>query len=120
LVMTGALVVMLLVPLYFGITALVRNADRLEGWSRTVATMSIPGPPAWLDSLPLIGTKVATRWREFAADGPSAWAEQVSPYARTLVGWFVGQVGSMAFVLLQFVLTIVIAAILYSNGEQAV
>jgi len=43
-----------------------------------------------------------------------------APYGQTLVLWFVGQVGGVGSLLLQFLLTVIIAAILYSNGETAV
>ena len=33
--------------------------------------------------------------------------------------WFVGQVGSIGLLLVQFLLTVIIAAILYANGETA-
>jgi predicted PurR-regulated permease PerM len=118
-VMTTALLLTLVLPLFFGIATLVRNADRLEAWSRAVATMSVPPPPEWVEAVPLVGTKVAAYWRQLAVAGVSEWSAHVLPFARTLVLWFVGQVGSVALVLLQFLLTVVIAGILYTNGERA-
>src|SRR5262249_48418054 len=41
------------------------------------------------------------------------------PYARTVVQWLAGQAGSFGLLLLHFLLTVVIAAILYATGETA-
>ena len=118
-VMTSTLLVTLLLPLFFGITTLVRNAHRIEEWSSTVASMTIPPPPAWVEAVPIVGPKAAARWLQLSVAAPSELSSMVLPFARRLVLWFVGQVGSIAFVLLQFLLTVVIAAILYARGEHA-
>jgi predicted PurR-regulated permease PerM len=35
------------------------------------------------------------------------------------VGWFVSQVGNLGMITLQFLLTVIIAAVLFANGEEA-
>jgi predicted PurR-regulated permease PerM len=117
--MTITLLLILVVPLYFGIDAIVENAERVAGWSKSLATLTIPQPPAWLQTLPVVGAKLAGRWQQLAAAGPEEVSARLSPYARTLVLWFVGQVGNIGLLLVQFLLTVVIAAILYANGERA-
>jgi predicted PurR-regulated permease PerM len=117
--MTLVLLLVLVVPLYVAITTIVENADRIAGWSKALATLSIPQPPSWLQGIPLIGAKATTRWQEIANETPEALAARILPYARLVVAWFAGQVGSLGLMLVQFLLTVVIAAILYTNGEDA-
>jgi predicted PurR-regulated permease PerM len=119
MVMTIALLLILVVPLYFGIAAIVENAKRLVEWSESLATFSVPPLPAWVESLPLVGGRIAARWQTLAAARPEDVASHLAPYARALVLWFVGQVGGVGLLLLQFLLTVIIAAILYANGETA-
>ena len=116
-VMTLLLLLVLVVPLYFAIHAIVENGEVIADWS--VATLTIPAPPQWVEGLPLVGTRLAARWHELAAAGPEDLAARLTPVARTLAVWFVGQVGSIGSLLVQFLLTVVIAAILYRNGEAA-
>ena len=116
--MTVMLLLVLVVPLYFAIHAIVDNAEVIADWS--VATLTIPAPPDWVAGLPLVGSGIAERWHALAAAGPEDLAARLSPVARTLAVWFVGQVGSIGSLVLQFVLTVIIAAILYRNGETAV
>jgi predicted PurR-regulated permease PerM len=118
-VMTITLLLILVVPLYFGIDAIVENAPRITEWSKSLATLSIPEPPAWVETVPLVGARLAGRWQQLAATAPEELSARLSPYARNLALWFVGQVGSIGLLLLQFLLTVIIAAILYANGETA-
>jgi predicted PurR-regulated permease PerM len=118
-VMAGVLLLILVVPLYFGIDALVGNAERIAGWSKKLAMLTVPQPPPWVETLPVVGAKLARRWQQLAAAGPGEVAVHVSPYVAKLVVWFVRQVGGIGLLLLQFLLTVVIAAVLYANGETA-
>ena len=117
--MTTALLLMLMVPLYFAITTIVDNAELVAGWSKSLARLAAQPPPAWVAALPVVGAKLAARWQQLAAAGPEELAVHLSPHAQTLVVWFVGQVGSIGMLLVQFLLTVIIAAILYANGETA-
>jgi len=119
-VMTIALLLILLVPFYFGVTAIVENAKQISEWSKSLATLTIPPPPSWVAALPLIGSKLAARWQQVAAASPEEVSAHLAPFARWVVLWFVGQVGSLGLLLLQFLLTVVVVAILYSNGETVV
>ena len=117
--MTLALLLILVVPLYLGSETIVENADRIADWSKALTTLAVPLPPAWVEGLPVMGTKVAARWQEVAAAGPEDLAARIAPYARELAVWFVGQVGSVGLLLVHFLLTVIIAAILFANGEAA-
>jgi predicted PurR-regulated permease PerM len=117
--MTIVLLLVLVVPLYFGITAIVGNAKRLVDWSQSLGTFTVPPLPGWVESLPLLGAKIAARWQKLMAAHPEELSARLAPYAQKLVLWFVGQVGSVGLLLLQFLLAVIIAAILYANGETA-
>lgn len=119
MVMTLALLLILVVPLYFGISAIVGNAKQVAVWSQSLTTVSLPPPPTWIESIPLFGAKLAARWQNLAAAPPEELSARVAPYAQKLVLWFVGQVGGIGLLFGQFLLTVIIAAIFYSNGETA-
>jgi predicted PurR-regulated permease PerM len=116
-VMTMALLMILLVPLYFGITAIVENTKQLAEWSKSLASLTVPQPPAWVAALPVAGPKFAALWQQLAAATPEQVSARLIPFADSAGLWFVGQVGSLGLLLVHFLLTVVIAAILYSNGE---
>jgi len=117
--MTGLLLLMLLVPLYFCVTIIVENVGRIADWSNSLATVTFPQPPAWVAAVPVVGTRLAERWQRFAATSPEELSARLGPFARAGLVWFVGQVGNLGLLLVQFLLTVVVAALLYSNGEAA-
>jgi predicted PurR-regulated permease PerM len=117
--MTITLMLILVVPLYFAIETIVENAERIADWSKTVATLAVPHPPAWVEAFPVVGTKLAARWQQLATASPEEISAHLRPMAQTLALWFVAQVGSIGLLLVQFLLTVIIAAILYANGETA-
>lgn len=118
-VMTLALLMVLLVPVALATIAILQNAERLVGLARSLPAFSIPPPPNWIGRVPLIGSKLVARWGQVSAVGPEGISTYLEPYARTLAVWFVARVGDGGILLVQFLLTVIIAAILYSGGESA-
>jgi len=117
--MTIALLLILVVPLYLGIDSIVENAHRIEAWSNSLATFGVPQPPAWVEALPVVGAKLAARWTQLAAGPDEATIARIAPYARAFALWLAGRVGGIGLLLVQFLLTVIIAAILYAKGETA-
>jgi predicted PurR-regulated permease PerM len=117
--MTVLLLLILVVPLYFAVSAIVENIGEITNWSKSVATLSLSEPPKWVASVPVVGSRIATRWKELAAAGPEHVSEYLSPLAKRLALWLLQQVGNLGLLLIQFLLTVIIAAILYANGEKA-
>src|SRR5262249_35821672 len=89
--MTITLLLLLVVPLYLAIETIVDNAEQIASWSKSIATLAVPQPPAWLEVVPLVGAQLVARWRQFAAASPDEISAHLSPIAHTLVLWFVGQ-----------------------------
>jgi predicted PurR-regulated permease PerM len=116
--MTVALLLVFIVPLSAAIGSIVANASDIVEWTSRLSSVSLPTPPAFVEKIPLVGQKVASTWREYAAKEPEELAEVVRPYAAQVAQWFVAEVGSFGLVTLQFLLTVLISAILYSSGEE--
>jgi predicted PurR-regulated permease PerM len=78
---------------------------------------SLSTPPEWVEHIPLAGEKLAARWSEFAALSPEERSARVIPYVQKALAWFVEQAGNIGMTMLHFLLTVIIAAILYAKGE---
>jgi predicted PurR-regulated permease PerM len=118
--MTAILLLLLFGPLYLAVEAILEQSDRIVALVDTLTTRKLPPPPSWLDPVPLIGHQAATRWAELASLEPQQLAERVMPYVHTAIGWFAEHAGSFGGTLLDFLITIVISAILFAKGEGAV
>jgi predicted PurR-regulated permease PerM len=117
-VMTLGLLLVLVVPLSLAIATLVENADRIVGWGKTLAEFRMPPPPEWVAGLPVVGGRLHQFLGQFAAAGIQEFAARLAPYAGSVTKWFVSEVGSFGMVFLQFLLTVLIASILYAGGES--
>lgn len=118
-IMTLAMLLVLVVPLLLAVTTIVDNAENIAGWSKSVATRQVPPPPDWVEGVPLVGSRIATEWRQLAATPSEELVARATPYIHTAVRWFAGQAGGFALMLLHFLLIVVVTAILYAAGETA-
>jgi len=120
LVMTLALLLLFVVPVALAIVTIAENVDRLAGWVKFASEFHVPEtPPPWLVRLPLVGEAIATTWAQGTSLGLRDLVPKLMPYADDATRWFVGEVGSFGVLLFQFLLTVVIAAVMYSSGEFA-
>jgi predicted PurR-regulated permease PerM len=118
-VMTAALLLVFVAPFTAAIGTLVANADEIAGWAKDLAGVKLPPPPEFVEKIPFVGEKVAALWRTYAAKGFAELAQVITPYTGQITRWFAAEVGNFGLVSLQFLLTVVISAILYSAGEDA-
>jgi predicted PurR-regulated permease PerM len=118
-VMTVVLLMVIVVPLIVGIIAIVGKADEISSRIKTLSAVTIPPPPEWVSNIPLGGRRLAERWQEYAALSHEELAAQITPYAQASLRWFVAKAGSIAGMILQFLLTVIIAAVMYAKGETA-
>jgi len=118
-VMTVILLCVLVVPLWLAIGTIVSNADQIAGWVKSLSTFEVPPPPAWLGRVPLFGGDLAATWERLAVEGLQDLLKKLSPYGVSVLRWFAAEVGVFGVLLLQFLLTVVFAAILYARGEGA-
>ena len=116
-VMTLLILLLLVVPLMLAIVTIVRNADTIVAQAAIVSGYVLSPPPPWVEKLPLIGERAAQLWAQAAAEGSKGLIAQVAPYADDIAKWFVGQAGSVGLVSAQFLLTVILAAVMYAGGE---
>jgi predicted PurR-regulated permease PerM len=117
--MTVLLLCVLVVPLTFAIGTIVSNVDEIAAWARSLAAFKTPAPPAWAIKLPFVGAKIAELWEHVGAAGVQEVTVRVAPYVGGVIKWFAAQVGGVGVLLVEFLLTVVLAAAMYANGESA-
>lgn len=120
LALTVVMLLVLFVPLTVGIVAVVRNADEFAAWvAELQSSFRLPSLPDWVAGLPLVGEKIAEVWNQWATSGMADLARQIKPYATAVLGWLASRAGGFGWILLEFLLTVIIAAIMYAYGESA-
>ena len=118
-VMTAALLLIVFVPLTLAVLTIFGNAEDIAGRIKSLVALTVSPPPEWTERIPFAGAKLSAKWMEFAALTPDDRSARVAPYAAKALQWFLTQAGSVGMMLLSFLLTVIIAAIMYAKGEVA-
>ena len=114
----GMLMVFVL-PFWVAISTFAEYSDDVGAWTRSLQQVAVPLPPEFIDDIPVVGHKITTAWRDAASEGWSALIARLQPYVVRVLQWLAAEAGSVGLVLLQIMLTIAIAAVLYAKGESA-
>jgi predicted PurR-regulated permease PerM len=118
-VITLAMLLVFVLPFWTAVSTIVEYSDEMAQWAKALKDISIPPPPDWVERLPLVGSKAAATWKEYAAQPPEALALKLGPYVGDGVRWIAAEAGGVGRVVVQLLLTIVIAAVMYWGGETA-
>ena len=118
-VSTLVLLLIFVIPLWIAISTVVENSAEIAAWGKALQTYTIPAAPEWVRELPLVGERVADKWEALRAADREALIPRVAPYVGQALSWFVSQVGSFGMLFVHFLLTILLAAILFLQGEAA-
>jgi len=119
LVMVLLLLFAFFLPLLLAIGSVVEHADAIAALPKAIASLSIPLPPPWVATLPVAGARLDAAWRQFAASGPEELAALLAPYQEVASRWILVQLGGAGMRIVEFLVTVLIAAILYASGEKA-
>ncbi len=118
LIMTVALLLVFIVPFLLAFQVTLKNADKIEGWAKEFATYSLPPPPDWVGKLPVVGPKLNKAWQEITAAGPGGLRARLVPYSGEIVKRFTERAGTLAMMFVEFLLTVIISAVLFYSGEK--
>jgi predicted PurR-regulated permease PerM len=116
-VMTLLILMVVIVPMLLVVFTIIDKADDIAYRFKALATFKLPPLPEWVGKIPLAGKKIVDRWQYLAGLSQEDLASQLTPFARRVIGWFVAQAGSVAVMMVQFLLMVITSAILYINGE---
>ena len=119
-VMCVGAIVLLAIPFTLGVGTIVDNAAVVSGWLAKVQTSGLPAAPDWFAKVPLIGDRLTSGWNDLGQSGPDGVGQQLEPYVAKAFRWVLDTVGSVGVILVQFLLMVGIAAVMYAKGETAV
>jgi len=117
LVMTAGMLLVLILPLTLAVRTILLNVDAMKDWIKGFSAEGLPPLPEGLGNLPLVGERIAEMWTNAAAAGPGGLSAELSPYAQKVLTWFVNNAGGFGLIIAQFLLALVMTAILYAKGE---
>src|SRR5262249_55282399 len=110
-VMTLVMLMLIVAPVAVGVATVVEHSGTIVAWSRSLAEFSLPAPPEWLRSLPLVGNRIALGWQKVASAGPEALATHVTPFLKGIALWVISQAGGLGALFVQLLLTVAVSGI---------
>src|SRR5512139_608904 len=116
-VMSLGLLAILIVPLAVALQAVVGHAGDIAGLLERLPAMQLPAAPDWVANVPLAGERLQSAWNELADEGLASVMAQAQPYVREAAAWLAARAGGILGLLLQFLLIVVLSAVLYAGGE---
>ncbi|HEU0204062.1 MAG TPA: AI-2E family transporter YdiK [Burkholderiaceae bacterium] len=117
--MTLVLLLAFVLPLSWAIGTVALNAEEIVEQAKALASFRMPEPPRWIADLPFVGRAAAQAWQQAAASGVEGLMARLTPYVGGATRWLVASAGNVGYLSLQFLLTLVLAAIMYAHGEKA-
>jgi predicted PurR-regulated permease PerM len=117
--MTAIMLAALAVPLTLAVVAVIERSDDLIDWSKGVMARGLPEPPAWTGKIPVVGHKITAEWQKLSGESGAALRARFDPYARDVARWLLVQAGTLGGLFVQLLLTVIVCAILYAQGETA-
>jgi predicted PurR-regulated permease PerM len=118
-VMMGVLVLVFVIPFSLAVGTIVEGAPQISAWGKHLQEFHLPAPPDWVARLPMFGSDLSDAWQKVVDAGPKELTTKLSPYIRDTAGWLVSKAGNFGMLLIHFILTLLLAALLYLNGEDA-
>ena len=117
LVLTLVLLAIFILPIALAARAMLTGVDDIASLASLLSGLTVPAAPGWVAGIPLLGPKMAESWNAIASAGPEGLVVKLEPHLRSFGGWFAAHAGTVASLLVQFLITTVFAAVLYSGGE---
>ena len=118
-VMTLLVLLVFIVPFALAISTMLDAAGRSPTVMNAFLTKGLGPPPAWIDDIPVVGSQMAAEWQAVSAGGPEALAAVLQPYGRSAAAWAIAATGGVGRMVVLILLTVVLVAILYADGETA-
>ncbi|HSB44252.1 MAG TPA: AI-2E family transporter YdiK [Nitrospira sp.] len=117
--MTLLLLAVFVVPFSILIGALVQNFHQIIDWTTGLSNFTLPPPPDWLEKIPMVGPRMASRWQQFATLSRDEMTTRLSPYLVGVITWVAQQMGGLGSLLVQIILTVFVSSVFYATGESA-
>jgi predicted PurR-regulated permease PerM len=115
--MSLALLAILIVPITVAIDAILKHTADLAALAARLVEAQLPPAPGWLARFPIVGERVAATWNDLSGEGLPDLVARAEPHARAAVAWLAQHAGGFAMLVVNFLLVVILAAVLYSGGE---
>jgi len=117
LLMVLIVAVVVVLPLGLAVPSGADDAEHLRALLQDAVAAGLPGPPDWLDEVPLIGPTLSDLWSTWAAD-LTAMVAFFKPYFGVAAQFALSLLLGLANGVLEFLLALLVAFFFFASGER--
>jgi predicted PurR-regulated permease PerM len=117
--MIGALLLIVILPCVVAIASIVSHMDQITDWANSLKQFDMPPPPSFLGRIPLVGARLVAAWQRLESMTADGLSKHLAPYTGAVTSWVLSKAGSVGMLVIQFIFTMFIAAVLYAQGDSA-
>lgn len=118
-IMLLILLIVIVLPLYAAVSTLAEHSSEIMGVIKHLPDYALPPPPGWVGDIPMVGQRISEEWQRLSDAGPGGLLARVEPYVTVAARWLFGHAALVGVFVIHMVVTIIIAGILYNQGEAA-
>ncbi len=118
-VMTVLLLLVVVLPFVGAFGTILSHREAIVGAVERLQNADLPPAPAWVAKVPVVGEKAAAAWESARGADAKELAAAVGPYARQATSWLLSTLGSIGGLFGQLLLTVIVAAVFFSLGDEA-
>jgi predicted PurR-regulated permease PerM len=118
-VMLIILLFVIALPLYEAISTLAVHGSDIMGTIKGLPQYALAPPPSWVGDIPLAGERITHEWQTLSDAGPGGLLAKLEPYLTIVARWMLGHAAAVGVFVIHMFVTIIIAGILYNQGEAA-
>jgi len=118
MLVTLLLLIIIIVPCLMFAGSLVETAQKLSA-DLSKGSLNIPAPPEKIKSWPVIGDTLHNFW-SLSSENLTAAVSKVAPHLKVFGLWLLNTAAGAGFGIVSFVISIIIAGVLLTNGERGV
>ncbi|RYZ82686.1 MAG: hypothetical protein EOP06_21275, partial [Proteobacteria bacterium] len=116
-IMMLGLALAVLLPLALGFSTIVSLVNQVGHWTQGLENMQVPGPPQWLQGIPLVGNELTNTWQRMAQTDLQQVFTAVKPYLKTGGALLASTMGSFGMFFVHLSLTVINMKYLRSAEE---
>ncbi|KAG0928216.1 hypothetical protein G6F31_017788 [Rhizopus arrhizus] len=113
------LLFVIVLPLYQVISTLAEHGGAITAAVKSLPEYALLAPPGWVRAIPLAGPRIAQEWQTLSDAGAGGLLARLEPYLTIAAHWLLSHAAIVGVFVMHMLITIVIAGILYSQGEMA-
>jgi predicted PurR-regulated permease PerM len=118
-IMLLMLLIVIVLPLYQAISTLALHGGEIMAAIKGLPAYALPPPPGWIHEVPLAGARIAHEWQTLSDAGPGGLLAKIEPYVTIAARWMLQHAAVVGVFVIHMFITVIIAGILYMQGEHA-